>query len=74
MRPMAFEIPLAKEMDDRVNPGGRDIRIALVVEWRGKEWVRIVPLSPTDLDEMDQRVDARLDELRRLASIIVRIE
>ena len=74
MRPMAFEIPLAKEMDDRVNPGRRDIRIALVVKWRGKELVRIVPLSPTDLEEMDQRVDAGLDELRRLLSIIFWIE
>ena len=39
-----------------------------------EERMRLTPLSPTDIEEMDQRVDARLDELRRLASIIIRIE
>ena len=33
-----------------------------------------MPLSPTDLEEMDQRVAAGLDKLRRLLSIIIRIE
>ena len=32
MRPTAFKMPLAKEMNDRVNSCRSDIRIALVVE------------------------------------------
>ena len=66
MWPTAFEMPLEKEMDDRVNPGRGNVRIALVVKRRGKELVRIMPLSPTGLEEMDQRVAAGLDKLRRL--------
>ena len=36
--------------------------------------MRIMPLSPTDLEEMDQGAAACIDKLRRLLSIIIRIE